>query len=253
MQDAEQQGQNPKAASPADPVTRLDGTVVTFSVERRPLRFFVRNRADVIQGHHYRGELYEPDELAIMARAIRPGSVIADIGSNVGNHAVYFEKCLLAKEVILFEVNPEAIDILLINQALNQCTQWNTSFLRYAVSNNFAPISIVPAKPDNLGGTRFRLDEAGELRCMTGDSVLANHPVDFIKLDVEGSEMAVLAGLKETLRRWRPTMFVEVQSRNLPAFEAFLVAQAYEIADTFARYPNFANYLIVPSRKPPAA
>jgi hypothetical protein len=48
-------------------------------------------------------------------------------------------------------------------------------------------------------------------------------------------------------------MFVEVQSRNLPAFEAFLVAQAYEIADTFARYPNFANYLIVPSRKPPAA
>jgi FkbM family methyltransferase len=233
-------------------VTRIDGSVVSFTVERRPLRFFVKNRADVIQGHHYRGELYEPDELAIMARVIRPGSVIADIGANVGNHAVYFEKCLFAKEVIVFEVNPEAIDILLINHALNQCAHWNMSFLRYALSNNFAPISIVPAKPDNLGGTRFRQDEAGALRCMTGDSVLANHPVDFIKLDVEGSEMAVLGGLKETLRRWRPTLFVEVLSRNLPAFEAFLAAQAYEIADTFARYPLFANYLIVPSRKLPA-
>jgi FkbM family methyltransferase len=227
-------------------VASIDGSVVSFTVERRPVRFFVKNRADVIQGHHYRGEFYEPDELAMMADVIRPGSVIVDIGSNVGNHAVYFDKFLAAREIILFEVNPEAIAILLLNQALNGCTSWNTGYLRYALSNKFAAISIVSARPDNLGGTKFREDDAGDLRCMPGDSVLATRPIDFIKLDVEGSEIAVLAGLKETIRRWRPTLFVEVLSRNLPAFEAFLVHHAYDIAREFTRYPGFTNYLIVP-------
>ncbi len=233
---------------PSTGMTRIDGTIVSFTVERRPVRFFVKNRADVIQGHHFRGEFYEPDELAIMAEVIRPGSMIADIGSNVGNHAVYFEKFLAAREVILFEVNPEALEILRLNQALNDCTRWNTSCLGYALSNKFAAISLVPARADNLGGTKCREDEAGELRCMPGDSVLAGRPVDFIKLDVEGSEMVVLAGLKETIRRWRPTMFIEVLTRNLPAFEAFLAQHAYEVVKEFTRYPGFANYLVVPRR-----
>jgi len=233
---------------PSADVTRIDGTIVSFTVERRPVRFFVKNCADVIQGHHFRGEFYETDELAIMAEVIRPGSVIADIGSNVGNHAVYFEKFLAAREVILFEVNPDAIAILLLNQALNGCTSWNTAYLRYALSNKFAAISIVAAKPDNLGGTKFREDEAGELRCMPGDSVLAGRPIDFIKLDVEGSEIAVLNGLKETIRRWRPILFVEVLSRNRPAFEALLAHHAYDIAREFTRYPGFTNYLITPRR-----
>ncbi len=232
----------------APAAARIDGTIVSFTAERRAVRFFVRNRADVIQGHHFRGEFYEPDELAMMAEVIRPGSVIADIGSNVGNHAVYFDKFLDAREVVLFEVNPDAVEILRINQALNGCTRWNTSYLGYALSNKFAAISLVAARADNLGGTKCREDAAGDLRCIPGDSVLANRPVDFIKLDVEGSEMVVLAGLKETIRRWRPTMFVEVLSRNFPAFEAFLAQQGYEIANDFTRYPGFANYLIVPRR-----
>ena len=217
------------------------------------MRFLVKNRNDIIQRYDYRGTFYEPEELAIMADAIQPGSVIADIGSNVGNHTVYFDKFLAAREVILFEVNPDAIAILLVNQALNNCTSWNTSYLRYAASNKFAAIKKFPARDNNLGGTQFRTAEDGEFRSIVGDVALANKPVDFIKIDVEGGEMAVLTGLQETVRRWQPSMFVEVGPRSADPFKAFCQAHGYVIKTEFNRHAPFFNYLIVPSRRSAAA
>ena len=43
----------------------------------------------------------------------------------------------------------------------------------------------------------------------TLDGYLAGQPVDFVKIDVEGMEHAVLAGAAGTLRRWRPTVYYE--------------------------------------------
>jgi FkbM family methyltransferase len=38
--------------------------------------------------------------------------------------------------------------------------------------------------------------------------------VGFIKIDVEGHELAVLCGAAETIRRWRPTMLIEAEDRH---------------------------------------
>jgi Methyltransferase FkbM domain len=45
-------------------------------------------------------------------------------------------------------------------------------------------------------------------------------PPDFVKIDVEGLELAVLEGMAETVREAKPAIFVEIHGRNLEAKEA---------------------------------
>lgn len=42
------------------------------------------------------------------------------------------------------------------------------------------------------------------------DEILMGKQVTFIKLDVEGSEMAALEGASESIRRWKPKLAVSV-------------------------------------------
>jgi FkbM family methyltransferase len=54
-----------------------------------------------------------------------------------------------------------------------------------------------------------------EVPCVTLDE-LALHDVGFIKIDVDGSELAVLRGATALLARDRPALFIELESRIQP-------------------------------------
>jgi len=68
---------------------RFPGTYVEADVSGTAVRFFVNNPADVIQRHHMAGEFYEQEDLALIARHLRPDSRYLDVGANVGNHVIY--------------------------------------------------------------------------------------------------------------------------------------------------------------------
>jgi hypothetical protein len=70
--------------------------------------------------------------------------------------------------------------------------------------------------------------------------------VDFIKLDVEGMELEILSGMSATLARWRPTIFVEVWARHDEAFRSWCDVNAFRIAESYQRYDEIQNYLILP-------
>jgi len=55
-------------------------------------------------------------------------------------------------------------------------------------------------------------------------SELGLERVDFIKADVEGAEARLLAGGAETLRRFRPTLLVELEDRHLSRFDTTVAA-----------------------------
>ncbi|WP_394434388.1 FkbM family methyltransferase [Streptomyces sp. SGAir0957] len=65
--------------------------------------------------------------------------------------------------------------------------------------------------------------------CVTLDA-LSLREVDFIKIDVDGAELPVLRGADELLRRDRPALFVELETRIQPVAPvvAHLRAQGYE-------------------------
>jgi Methyltransferase FkbM domain len=106
--------------------------------------------------------------------------------------------------------------------------------------------------PNNLGGTCYYEDKSGGIEAIDGDSLLLSEPIAFIKIDVEGMEAEVLSGLHETLRRWRPTIFIEVWDSKLRAFVDWCARESYHVVDTYQRYQGVQNYLIKPVAAAPS-
>jgi hypothetical protein len=76
----------------------------------------------------------------------------------------------------------------------------------------------------NSGGNRIAANDSNKLagdqviQVTTLDIFLHENPlkkIDIIKIDVEGFEMKVLTGASETLKKFRPSIYMEVDESNL--------------------------------------
>lgn len=220
--------------------------IVCSKVWGKPVFFTITNPKDVIQKKHAQGKFYEEEELEIIRRHCRPGMVFCDIGSNIGNHALFALKFLHVAKVILFEPNPVAIALLRSNLTLNGVMdQCDDQHLGYGLSDSSAQGLGMDVPGRNLGAGRM-VEGSGDLEVIRGDDALAGQQIDFIKMDVEGMEMRALAGLRETIARTRPILFIEVDMENIDAFQAWVVENRYEVRDTYKRYRANKNFLLVP-------
>lgn len=234
-------------ARPSPQVTiSQTGQVVRSVIWGQPVYFTITNPRDSIQKVHRQGSFYEPEELEIIRRHFVPGSVFCDIGANIGNHSLFVLKFLFASRAILFEPNPAAISILRSNLQLNGVEQMcDLSNLGIGLSNADAEGMEVRALPKNLGAGRL-VEGAGTIALRRGDDVLGDTAVDFIKIDVEGMEMAVLVGLSGLVKAQRPTLFIEVDDANKSEFATWVQDNTYAVQAKYRRYRTNCNYLIVP-------
>lgn len=222
----------------------LRGAIKSFVLAGVELRFFVEEETDWIQRHHRRGELYESEELAIIAREYK-GGVFVDVGANVGNHSIYVAKLLDAPAVIAFEPVALCAEILAINILLNECH--HVVELRRVGLSDRAGRAHASGDLYNLGATRLEIAADGPIELVKGDDVLASTAVGFIKIDTEGFELRVLDGLRSTIARCRPPLFVEVENENIDPFKSFCGSSDYRVSDEFRRYPEATNFLAVPN------
>jgi FkbM family methyltransferase len=151
-------------------------------------------------------------------KSIEPGSVIADIGANIGNHTVFFGLCCKAEKVISFEPLKVAYNILQRNVEINKLQ--NVDAHNVAVGIQGDRLSLERCTPTNLGGSQFISSDKGDYSVVSLDS-LKLEKLDFIKLDVEGSQSPVLIGAKETITSLRPKILVEVLQGEEEVFEEF--------------------------------
>ena len=229
-------------------VERISGSVVHAVIEGQPVSFFVTTELDTIMGQNAYGYFYEIEELAIIARHFRPGSTMLDVGANIGNHTIYAAKFLGARRIICIEPNPEAIMILRINVDLNQLhEQVDMRYLGLGLSDSPGAAVIARTIAMNLGGAALASQAGGSIRLFAGDELLQGQPIDFIKIDVEGMELAVLKGLERTIAECRPGIFVEVDNAHAPAFHALIQHLGYAVVERFNRYGTMENFMLVPS------
>lgn len=219
------------------------GAVVRSTLADQPLLMFVENDIDVLQQQHRRGDLYEPEELEMIASAWRGGTFL-DVGANVGNHTLYAAIALGATKVIAVEPVESAARILELNLALNRLAE-RVDVHRVGLSDRPGQ-AVARMQSNNLGASRLT-EGQGDVLLVTGDQLVGDCRVDFVKIDTEGFEKRVLSGLVGTLARDAPALFVEVENDHVEWFESFCRDHGYEIAGRFRRYETSLNLLATQS------
>lgn len=224
--------------------------VVRAIIHGQPICFTITNAKDSIQRYHIKGEFYEAEELEIIRKHFRPGSVFCDMGANIGNHTLFAMKYLHAATSILFEPNPEAITILRSNLELNGLTdRVDLSHLGIGVSDAHQSGFRMDFTLRNLGGAKL-VPGGGTIETEKGDVLLAGRHVDFIKIDVEGMELRALAGLEQTIARCRPALFVEVDKSQTMKFRNWATERDYVVRARYVRYESKVNFLAEPVTAP---
>jgi FkbM family methyltransferase len=148
------------------------------------------------------------------------GRVVYDIGAFQGVLTMFFSRS--ARQVIAWEPNPESRRCLLTNLRLNRLSNVVVREVGLAEAAGETMLVYDPLMPGaaSAGGAVARqiregapsLAEVG-MRVATLDDEVARHalPVpDFIKIDVEGMELSVLLGARQTLDAHHPQIYIEL-------------------------------------------
>lgn len=177
--------------------------------------YFAYNTFDDVIGSslHYYGEWCE-HEIDFFKEAIHEGDVVLDVGAYIGTHTVFFAKQVGSSgKVFSFEPQPTSFRMLCTNLTLNAVH--HVSCFQAGVSDSLGQIKLPPVDPyhkGNYGSLSLEGHFQGELgegiTVLTIDS-LSLKRCDLIKVDVEGMESKVIKGAQETIKRFRPILYVE--------------------------------------------
>ena len=178
----------------------------------------------------------DPDVMRFLRRWIRPGFVALDVGANIGTYALPLARLVgPTGRVVAFEPNRPTCACL--RQNIRQNRLGNVRVVRAAVGEepghcdlvvnaaNFGEVHLAPAATAPAATTRARVVVTTlDAECAR----LALPRVDFIKIDVEGFELAALRGAVAVLAA-HPR--IVVQTEIVPAHAA---RYGFEIAELVA-------------------
>ena len=149
---------------------------------------------------------YEELEAKIMEEKIKVGSIVVDVGANIGLHTLNMARIVgNTGRVFAFEPDPSNFEILGENVKINNYQ--NIILEEKAVGDKHGRVTLYQS--DNPGNHRLfpqTKQTKGEVEVeLTSldkyfiDSNLAEK-INFIKIDVEGLEFSVLNGMKNILK-----------------------------------------------------
>lgn len=159
---------------------------------------------------------YEAGTLWCFDFLIKPGDIILDAGANIGLTAIYASKLAGSKGIVYgFEPLPSTFEIFCKNIRINRIK--NIVPIKIALSNYNGNGSIYPNLHINRGAASLNYNQVDqipiEVQVQTLNSwIIENNiiKINFLKIDVEGSELELLKGAKELFENSpKPTICVE--------------------------------------------
>lgn len=150
--------------------------------------------------------------------------IFADIGANLGNHSLFMSQYV--SQVHAFEPYEKVRRELEEKITVNNITNIQVHTYGLGAKNKTLPFYAPPAF--NLGAGSFSKGHhkgnhyIADLDIKIGDEVFANFgTVNIVKMDVEGFERYVLEGLKNTLKKDRPLIILELSDTTRNSFKDF--------------------------------
>jgi FkbM family methyltransferase len=180
---------------------------------------FAGNTADIIQRYIYFFGCWEPQVEAVISHSLRPGDTFVDVGANIG----YFS--LLAADrtgptghVYAFEASQKTFDKLRANIQRNGMDSVIDA-VHAAVADRDGTLTLYAGPDDNCGMSSLIRNEGGTeenvearpLGKLLPEEVLRS--ARLIKIDVEGAEELVVAGLEPDFDKVSADVLMELNPK----------------------------------------
>ncbi len=150
-----------------------------------------------------------------LAACVKPGMTVIDVGANFGYYTLLLADAVGDKgQVVAVEPNPDTVALLNETMLLNGFAS-RTKIVACALSDRagtawlFSPDgepknALLVGQPDLPGG------KTTEVPTITLDAIALDLPrVDLVKIDAEGGEHGIVAGMMQLIARDRPALMLE--------------------------------------------
>ncbi|MGZ8193235.1 MAG: FkbM family methyltransferase, partial [Methylobacter sp.] len=148
--------------------------------------------------------VFEPQETALCRQLINCGDRVLDIGANIGYYTLLFSD-LVSPGGRVTAIEPDQGNFLCLKRNLTGQVVKGIASLHQVALGETAHNAYLFRSTENAGMHRLYASvccssNSTDVTVITGDS-LALPPLDFIKIDIEGYELAALRGLAATLKQ----------------------------------------------------
>lgn len=156
---------------------------------------------------------HDQNVLPIVLNYIPEGGIVVDAGAYIGDHTIaYANKVGKSGLVLAFEPYGPSYECLEYN--MKQFP--NVVCTKFALGKENAFCSVKSTNPNyGMASVTFSVDGIKVIRL--DDLTKGLDKLNFFKIDVEGLEIDVLEGSYETIQRFKPVMFIEVNEHTLKA------------------------------------
>jgi FkbM family methyltransferase len=185
---------------------------------------------------------YDATTTQVFQTLIRNDDTVLDVGANCGALTLVAGSLVGNGMVYAFEPGAPVRDRLAANLALNPDLQPHVQIVPLGLGAEPQQLRYYE-DPSYRGNGALFADQGAIVEVVTLDEWMRQTPItqlDFLKIDVEGMEYAVLLGAKETLSRFHPTLYFE----TLPVFfthKPYTIRSIYEFLAAIGyqlRYPE---------------
>jgi len=190
-------------------------------IYRSPYKLYVPPDLIHMYIHHYGFLDYEPLTHRVFLDSLKPGFVVLDIGAHFGYYALLGAGTVGSMgKVHAVEAAPENLAVLEHNVRVNKLE--NVEIHRFAAGStrgtqvlNVSAMGVTAFDPSGPQGAQARIDTKVEVPIVPLDKLIQG-PVHLAKIDVDGSELTVLEGMKRILSEnkemkllveWAPSVY----------------------------------------------
>lgn len=200
-----------------------------------------RFRIPVIHNMGFENTKIKPDFIFNLFRSVKMSDkgCFLDIGVNVGQTLLKFRSCR-DNAYIGFEPNPSCVYYL--NNLISANKMQQATIIPVGLSSSNTVVSFFQKSDADTAGTMvndlrpdyYSAEDINYIPVYTLDSldVLSGRKVELIKIDVEGAESEVLAGMTGVIKEHRPAIICEVLDSHTEANIAIMQPRADKLAAT---------------------
>ncbi len=197
------------------------------------LRILPKNVTNIVRWRRFRknmrgfsrGHKFFHKEMDTIGNVLRKPSVCLDIGANYGLYSYFLSKLNHENKIIAFE--PISSSFWVLKKTLSHFRLKNVHPVKIALDSERKKGKMVI--PQNTTGLAYvsntkparssDLIETVEIDTLDNAvKTLDLKKIDFIKCDVEGKELDVLRGGKNTIKKLKPIIQCEIERRHLDKY-----------------------------------